>query len=507
MNQSHPNYGITTAKGFRLETGLGLLLGALLLSSCSGQSDAPAAPMAPAQPPAAAPDADALVDAAMDALGMDGMTSISVSGTAWRIRNSFRQTRTASPPWPEHDEITNYQRTMDLTQTVSRATGDTFASNLFLEPPVAGTYTQNVASGQTPWGQQLEYWLTPWGFLKGADQYDASAEAVAGEALTMISWQSPPEQVSPGGLRYTVRGYLDGDNRVRRVETWVEDAFMGDMHVVNVYDGYQDMGGALVPATIEQQRGGGGVFGVNVTAATVNPPNAADLLAIPPPPAPPGPPPGGAPAAPAELSEQVGEGVYLIKTMYNALLVEFADHVAVFEAGGSPAVGEAIVAEAARLFPAKPLRYLINSHPHADHTAGMVPVVRAGATIVTHQNNIEFLDMALSTPRTLLGEAPMDPQFMAAGSVTVMEDATRRLELHHIENLHSDGTIVAYLPNERILFQADFTLPVGGAAANPFVVNLAEYVDANGLQFDQYLAVHAANVPQTMADLMAAIGK
>jgi flavorubredoxin len=190
------------------------------------------------------------------------------------------------------------------------------------------------------------------------------------------------------------------------------------------------------------------------------------------------------------------------------MLVEFADHVVAFEAGGSPAVGETILAEAARLFPGKPLRYLINTHPHSDHTAGMIPVVRAGATIVTHEANIPFLQMALSGPRTLIGEETLNPQFMAAQSgVTVMEDATRRLELHHIPNLHSEGTIVMLLPNEGVLMQADFTLPVDGAEANPFVVNLAEYVDTNNLQFERYLAVHAAAVPQTRADLMAAIGK
>jgi glyoxylase-like metal-dependent hydrolase (beta-lactamase superfamily II) len=496
MRQSNPN------SGFTRETSISLLLGALLLSGCSGQSEAPTQSAAPA------PDSEALIDSAQAALGMDGMTAISYSGTAWRIRNSFRQTRTASPPWPEHDEITNYVRTLDLTQPVSRATGDTFASNLFLEPPVAGTYTQNVAAGQTAWGQQLEYWLTPWGFLQGADQYDATVGAESADGLTQLSWQSPPAQVSPGGLRYTVNGYLDDAGLVRRVETWVEDAFMGDMHVVNVYDGYQEMGGVQVPAIIEQQRGGGGIFGVSVASATVNPPNAAELLTIPPPPAPPGPPPGGAPAAPAEIAEELAPGVYLLKTAYNSMLVEFADHVVAFEAGGSPAVGETIVAEAARLFPGKPLRYLINTHPHSDHTGGMIPVVRAGATIVTHEANVAFMDMALSTPRTLLGEATLDPQFMAAQSgVTVLEDATRRMELHHIPNLHSEGTIVMLLPNEGILMQADFTLPVGGAQANPFVVNLAEYVDANNLQFERYLAVHPSPVVQTRADLMAAIGK
>ena len=81
-----------------------------------------------------------------------------------------------------------------------------------------------------------------------------------------------------------------------------------------------------------------------------------------------------------------------------------------------------------------------------------------------------------------------------------------RLELRHIPNRHSDGMLVAFLPTQRVLFQADFTLPQGGAAANPFVVSLAEYVRDSALDFDRYLAVHAAAVPQTKADLMATIG-
>jgi glyoxylase-like metal-dependent hydrolase (beta-lactamase superfamily II) len=155
--------------------------------------------------------------------------------------------------------------------------------------------------------------------------------------------------------------------------------------------------------------------------------------------------------------------------------------------------------------PGKPIRYVVNSHPHSDHTAGLVPFVREGATIITHANNVDFLNMALSTPRTLLGEPTLSPRFEGVEGVTVYEDATRRVELHHIPNLHSDGTLVAFLPEERVLFQADFTLPQAGADANPFVVDLASYVAESGLDFDRYLAVHAAQVPQTKADLLATI--
>jgi len=492
----------------------------LLLAGCSG-GETTQAPAAAAPEPAPAPlDAAAIVAASVDAMGMEFFTSVSYSGEAWRVRNSFRQTRTASPPWPERDTISNYQRAIDLrdvTSPVSRATGDTFASNLFLDPPVAGTYTQNVAADQRAWSQQLEVWLTPWGFLKGAQQYGATAaeQMLDGATVNAITWQSPETQTAPSGLRYTVTGYIGADNLVSRVETWVEDAFMGDMHVVALFSDYRDMNGLMVPGTIEQQRGGGGIFGVSVNQAAMNPVNIAELAAIPAAPPGGGGGGGGAPAAPpalADITTQLAENVYLISGGYQSIAVGFDTYVAVFEAGQSEARGQQILDAVKAVFPDKQIRYIVLSHPHSDHTAGLIPFVREGAAILTHENNIEFLTMALSTPRTLLGEETLTPRFRPTADMTVLrnEDTaadTIQLELHHVDNLHTDGMIVGLIPTARALFQADFTLPLAGANANPFVVNLAEYVDANGLDFDHYLAVHAAANPQTKADLLATIGK
>ncbi len=483
----------------------------LFFTGCSQESAETTTATEPAGAESAATNEGSAVDAAIAALGMQDLNSITYSGTAWRIRNSFMQTASASPPWPSRDDITNYTRTLDLTnlaQPVSLAKGETFASNLFFAPPVAGTYTQTIPATQSAWGQQLEVWLTPWGFLKAADSYDAieTGQTLDNNPVTAVTWMSPVTQTSLSGMRYTVTGYINTQNQVERVETWVEDPFMGDMHVVALYSDYTNFNGLMVPATMEQQRGGGGIFGVSVTVASANPANVAELLTPPAAPAP-GAPPAVPAAPPAELAQQIGEGVYYITGGYGSVAVEFTDHIAVFEAGQSEARGQQILDEVKRIFPTKPIRYLINSHPHADHTAGMVPFVREGATIITHANNVEFLNMALSTPRTLLGQETLAPKFQAAEEVTVLEDAMTRLELHHITNDHSDGMLVAYLPAQKILTQADFTLPQPGAMPNPFVVNLAEYVDAQGLDFEQYWGIHTAQMPQTKADLMATIGK
>src|SRR5688500_12857609 len=50
----------------------------------------------------------------------------------------------------------------------------------------------------------------------------------------------------------------------------------------------------------------------------------------------------------------------------------------------------------------KPIRYVMNTHPHADHTGGLPALVAEGATIITQKNNEEFFEKALNTPRTLL---------------------------------------------------------------------------------------------------------
>jgi hypothetical protein len=61
-------------------------------------------------------------------------------------------------------------------------------------------------------------------------------------------------------------------------------------------------------------------------------------------------------------------------------------------------------------------------------------------------------------------------------------------------------------PSKPIRFQADFTLPQGGAKPNPFVQSLGENVAKLKLDFDSYLSVHNSPLQQTRKDLMTATG-
>src|SRR5690606_18719279 len=129
------------------------------------------------------------------------------------------------------------------------------------------------------------------------------------------------------------------DNLIERVETWLGENIMGDMHIVATYSGWTDFGGAVVPTSIEQTRGGWPFFEVDVTAATANP---SDLASLAPPPAnrPGGFGGGGQAPQLAVTKEQLGDGLYRYTTgggSYDSLVVEFNDHIMMLEAGQSQA--------------------------------------------------------------------------------------------------------------------------------------------------------------------------
>jgi glyoxylase-like metal-dependent hydrolase (beta-lactamase superfamily II) len=463
---------------------------------------------------AIAQDAKAVIASASKAMGADGLNSITYSGSA--ANGNFGQSKTIAGPLAV-TTISNYTRAIDLTQPASRATGATMPPTIpGAPPPVGGTFNQNITPANAAWTQQLEIWITPWGFLKGAAENAATvrAQKIRGKAYNVVSWS--PSAKAPSGQAYRLNGYIDDQNMVERVETWVEHPVLGDLLVDTTYSDYKDFGGLKVPSKISQKRADLITFEATITAATANPPNIKELLT---PPAPAagaagaggrGGAPGGPPAAPTVASEKMAEGVYRITGGYVALAVEFKDHVVVLEGGQSEARGIAVIAETKKVIPNKPIRYVVNTHAHFDHASGLAPFAAEGITIITHANNKSLLEKGLSNPRTLVGDnlakSNRKPKVESAGDKRVLKDDTRTVELYHIQNLqHSDGMLVAFLPKEKILFTGDFNIPAQGQPAAPAIATLVQNVERLKLDFESHVLVHAPNPdrPVTRADLMS----
>jgi len=469
--------------------------------------------------PAAAQDAKTVIGAASKAMGMDNLTSITIYGSG--ANYNLGQSNNANDAWPRNN-LSDYSRSIDFGASTSRATAVTFAAPVTGGPAVQGAFQQNITATTTGWAQQLEIWTTPWGCLKGAQANNATAASSGGSKT--LTWMTP--QKAPSGVAYKVICYVSPQNLVTRVDTWLENPIFGDMLVQSDYSNYREaLGGVMYPATMVQRRGGWPVFEAQILGANMNPANITALVTPPPPPAgrgggPGGPGgPGGAP--PAATSTKLADGVYRIAGGYIGLAIEMKDHVILFEGGPqNEARSLAIIAEAKKVIPNKPIRYSILTHHHFDHSSGLSGVVSEGITIVTHENNKAFLMRALSAPRTLapdaMSKSGKKPVIETVGEKRVFTDGTRNVEVYHVRGLpHVEGMLVVYLPKEKILAYADMfnAPPADQPVPNPPVVGtqvfVANVVDQLKLDFDTTVSVHAPTPDRnyTKAEILKSLGR
>jgi len=469
---------------------------------------------------AAAQDAKAVLAAASKAMGMDNLTSITIYGSGANF--NLGQSNNANDQWPRNN-LSDYQRSIDFSTSTSRATAVTFAAPVTGGPPVQGAFQQNITPTNTAWIQQLEIWTTPWGFVKGAMANNATLSSSGGSKV--LTWTTT--QKAPSGVSYKVVGYVNAQNLVTRVDTWLENPIFGDMLVENNYSNYREaLGGSMYPATIVQRRGNGQpVLELQILGANVNPANITALVTPPPPPAGRGGGPGGpgAPVAapPAATSTKLADGVYRIGGGYIAMAIEMKDHIVLFEGGPQNETrSQAIIAEAKKVIPNKPIRYSILTHHHFDHSSGLPAVVAEGITIITHENNKAFLTRALTAPRTLapdsMSKSGKKPVIETVQEKRVLTDGTRVIEIYHVRGLpHVEGMLVAYLPKEKILAYADMfnAPPANDPVPNPPVVGtqvfVANVVDQLKLDFDTVVSVHAPNPDRnySKAEILKSLGR
>ena len=473
---------------------------------------------------ASAQNASSVVASASKAMGADSLNAITYSGTA---RNgAFGQSKAIGAPLAPVNTtvVTTYTRTInfgpssDRAALVSRATGPTQPPTVPGVPaPMPGVFNQNISGTQldTNWNQALNVWTTPWGFLKGAAANNATVRQQGGQQVVSFS---PANLKSPSGQPYTVTGYIDKQNLVSKVETRVENAVVGDLVVEFDYSNYRNMNGVQVPGRIVQRQAGMETFNADITAATPNPSNLTELLT--PPPLPggrAGGPAGGPPQQPqaAPPVEKIGDGVFKIGGNYTSLAIDMGDHILVVESGQSDARGLAVMAAAKQAIPNKPIRFVVNSHPHFDHASGLPAAVAEGATILTHNNNEKVLEQLLSGPRTLTGDSLSKVTNRRKDVVTGVGDRDVRkgtngkvVELHRVPNEHSDGMLIVYLPAEKTIWSADVTVVNPNPAQLGVVKAAADTISKLKLDYNAWIPAHPPNPdkPLTRADVMAAVG-
>lgn len=449
--------------------------------------------------------------AARAALQSQGLARLEFTASGWEA--CLGQPWRIDAGWARW-ELTGYRRVLDfdaglsLHSTQRRAGLDPERiGGCGAQPNAAAAPQQGSITPQSPWANQLTLWLTPQGVLELAASNNATV-ASAGEGWTVTFSKMD------GDVSYPFSAHFNAALLPERVETRIDNTVYGDMLVEAEFSDYRDFGGVMFPAHLVHKQGGYAVLDLSVDGVTPNTTASAEAPARPV-----GGPGGGgqAPAMPTGVVE-VGPGIFVSHGAYQGVFVEFDGYSVVIDGLQSDARAAELIAQVKAAIPGKPIRYVIPTHNHFDHTAGLRAFAAEGATIITHNVNVEFFKEALANPRTLQNAAPTAPvDVMGVGDFFALSDETQQIHLHRIQgDTHADDMLIAYLPTLKTIVEADILQPwispqFGGnyAGGHPFLRLLADELERLELDYTQFIPVHRPPQPpfQPKAELMSAVGR
>jgi glyoxylase-like metal-dependent hydrolase (beta-lactamase superfamily II) len=486
---------------------------------------------------AAAQGAKAVLQTVARTIGADGLQCLTYSGSGYV--GTVGQNYTPRDDWPRV-ELASYTKAIDFASRSAREEQvrrqGSFPARGGGGMPLVGEVRQvNFVSGDFAWTmqganavpqpaaasvRQLDLWLTPHGFIKAAlaadnpvmlTRNEGGEAGVPKQRVTMISITALE--------RYRVNATINAENLIERVQTWVPNPVIGDMYYETVYSAYKDFGALRFPTRFHHHddwddtasgnpvvRGGHHGFDMTVTAVTANAcgepvsaPDAVRKATIPP---------------VRVVSEKLGEGIYLLGGgSHNSVAVGFRDFVAVVEAPQNEERSLAVIAEVRKLFPGKTIDYVVNTHHHFDHSGGLRTYVHdEGSTIITYRGNRDFYGQevfSLKAQRTLQPdrlslyppeEAAEGYRFESVVERYTLSDGARTMDVHHMQGLaHVEGMLIAYLPAEKMLIEADmYTPPAPGAApppVTPAAKTLLNNVRRLKLDVSTIVPIHGRVVP------------
>lgn len=208
--------------------------------------------------------------------------------------------------------------------------------------------------------------------------------------------------------------------------------------------------------------------------------------------------------------EKLGDGLYLLRGSYNRLFAVFHDHIVVFEAPLNSRYSETALQLIRAAVSGKPIRYVVATHFHYDHVAGLRPFVAEGVTILTTPDAKSVIERVASARHTMhpdaLSRNPQAPRIEVVAGERVLDDGTNRVELYDFgPHEHVAQLLVAYFPKQKLLFVADAwdIISTDLVIAGADTVSVAKKIQELGLQVEQIIPVHGA--PGTIQMLNEAV--
>jgi len=496
--------------------------------------------------PASAQQVQKLVSDAVQALGgadaLRNLKSVSITGEAKYFEPG--QSKVAGKD-PKHVEDVKFTAVRDLAGGRARTQWD--RDHKYPDPALMIKYTETV--------------LPNGGFVtddKGANTAMASMRMAAAQrelnraspTLLLKAMENPKDVRSVGNQRlggqsYRAVSFNDGsvsylilfDARTKlpaAIRTLDDDSVHGDQPYDAVLSDWKAVGGVQVAHALSYRIGGIEVGKITYSQVAANPTIAGDAFTVP-------------DAVRSALKAPATSNVpyqWIIRRLYmsrymdteqpylpagvsvklvelapnvqhaqgasgNNLIVAMRDHLVVFDAPYGEALSRTVIDLAKAKYPGKPIKYLVQTHHHMDHSGGLRAYVAEGATILVAAPTRAYFDRALRNPRTVANDAQQKARkpvriTEVKDQTTLKDDAGTEIRIYNIKNPHAEGFLLGHVVKDNIVYVTDLISPRGPVTRSEGTLAVGDAFKKYGIKDALIAGGHGTTVKQ--AEIGPALG-
>ena len=314
-------------------------------------------------------------------------------------------------------------------------------------------------------------------------------KSIAGTSYEVLTFPWPNNQV--------VSLYFDVSNGLlNRLSRPVMDALEGDTAIDYIYEGYETKADGVNAPTILRVELAGELMidheyksivlngeldesiferPENVQFVHMDPPTGNNLV-------------------------KVRENVYVVdfpQTRPNVSFVIFEDYILAVDAPANSFYSSQAI-DAIRAVSDKPIRYVIPTHHHDDHSGGLRAFVAEGATVITPSGDLDYYRRMIGAKYTIFPDVLSSTEIAAIFEIVdfdrVLKDKNNVARIINIGSPHAKDMYIVWLPGERIVITADTFEFFDGhpvAAASNAAVAFAQSLDNENIKPEVILESHS----------------
>jgi glyoxylase-like metal-dependent hydrolase (beta-lactamase superfamily II) len=200
---------------------------------------------------------------------------------------------------------------------------------------------------------------------------------------------------------------------------------------------------------------------------------------------------------------------HVVGGSHNSLIVAMPSFLVVFDAPINEWQSLWTIDAAKKKYPGKPIKYLVLTHQHNDHTGGSRTYVAEGATVVVGAPNKAYFEKVFTAPHTIyadeLQKSPRKASILEVADQMSIKDGDDEIRLYRIPNPHAESMMIGHVVRDNVVWVTDLYSPIRDKDKNEGMVSFAEALKKYDIKPVMIAGGHGGMVPPAV--LEGIIGK